>query len=190
MTTKRVLSVLLFIVGMIAGKLAYDEFFGESETVSFEDTDWLPATLLGVRYEAPFELAPMDLKLPEHIKVYVKEMTNYHYESKPIGFFLSRAEYQPGVKVDIDGAVQGAVQNMQAQKGISDFTYETSKIQKNFIDGRLVKGTCKVNGEDAEFICQLFAKDLKLLQIMTMNLSYPENRTVRDRILKSIRISL
>jgi hypothetical protein len=175
---------------MFAGKLAYDEFFAESETASFEEVDWTPSTCLGVRYEAPFELTPMDLKLPEHIKVYVKEMANYHYESKPIGFYISRAEYQPGVKPNIDGAVQGAVQNMQAEKGITDYTYEVSNIKKDFIEGRLIKGTCKVHGHDAEFICQIFLKDLKLLQIVTMNLSFPENREVRDRILKSIRISL
>ena len=190
MTTQRVLSILLFAVGIFAGKLAYDEFFGESEVASFDELDWTPSDRVGVRYEAPFELAPMDLELPEHIKVYVKEMSSYHYESKPLAFFVSRAEYQPGIKLDIEGAVNGAVQNMQAQKGITEFTYEASKVTKDFIEGRLIKGTCKVNGEDAEFIAQIYIKNVKMLQIITMNLSFPENREIRDRILKSIRISL
>jgi hypothetical protein len=190
MTTQRILSVLIFIVSMIGGKLAYDALFGESEIASFEEADWSLSRCLGVQYEAPFELAPMDLKLPEHIKIYVKEMNNYHFESKPIGFFISRAEYQPGVKPDIDGAVKGAVQNMQAQEGITDYAYVVSNIKKDFIDGRFIKGTCKVDEQDAEFVCQIFMKDLKLLQIMTMNLSFPENREIRDRILKSIRITL
>ncbi len=190
MTTSRILSILIFVVGMIAGKFAYDELFGESDTVSFEDTDWTFSDCLGVHYEAPFAVSPMELPLPEHIKRYVKEMNTYHYESKPIGLFISRAEYQQIVKPDIDGAVQGAVNNMQAQKGITDFTYKSTHIVRDFIEGRLVEGTCKLNGDDAEFVCQLFVKDMKLLQIMTMNLSYPENRAVRDRILKSVRITM
>jgi len=190
MTTNRILSILIFVVGMVGGKLAYDELFAEPETVSFEDIDWAYFDRLGVRYEAPFELAPMELDLPEYVKTYVKEMNNLHYESKAIGFFISRAEYRPGVKPNIDGAVQGAVQNMKSQKGITEFTYKASPIRKNSIEGRLVEGTCKVNEEDAEFVCQVFAKDLKLLQIMTMNLSFPENRAVRDRILKSVNITL
>ncbi|RPI02588.1 MAG: hypothetical protein EHM64_13675 [Ignavibacteriae bacterium] len=190
MTTKHIFTVLFLIIGFIGGKFAYDALFGQSDTANYEETDWTKSYCLGVAYEAPFELSLMDLQIPQNVKRYVKEMENYQFESMPITFYISRAEYQVGITPNIDGAVNGSVQSMQVQKGITDFTHNVSTIDKNSMEGRLVKGTCKINGKDAEFIAYTYLKNMKLLQIMIMNLNLPENREVKDRIIKSMRISL
>jgi hypothetical protein len=190
MTTKRILSIIFIIIGIICGKLAYNALFVQSDIAEYEDTDWIKSNYLGVTYEAPFELSPMDLQLPQNAKNYIKEMENYKFESNPIAFIISRVEYQAGVTTSINGAVDGAVQNMQAQKGITEFSYKVSNIDSNFIEGRLIKGTCKADKKDAEFIVYIYLKNLKLLQIMAMNLDFPENREIRNRIIKSIRFEL
>jgi len=189
MAAQRILSIVFIIIGIVIGKLAYNALFGESDIAEYEDADWNRSVSLGVTYEAPFELSPIEIKLPQYVKSYIKEMESYKFESRPIAFFISRAEYRDGVTIDLNGAVEGGIRNLQAQKGITDLSYKVSNIEKNFIEGRLVKGTCKVDEKDAEFVMQIYAKNLILLQIMEMNLDYPENREIRDRIMKSIRIA-
>lgn len=190
MTTKTIVSILLFIAGIIGGKYVYDTLFGQSEIASFEDSDWTRTECLGVRFEVPFELSDMDLDLPESVRQYIKVMNNYQYESKSISLFISNAEYNTGVKANIDGAVNGAVRSMEAQKGVSDFTYTVKNIEKNSIEGRLIEGTCKIKGLNAEFVGEIYLRNLKLLQILAMNLSHTENREVRDRIMKSMKVTL
>ena len=190
MTTNRVFTIIFIIIGLIGGKLAFDAVFGQSDIAEYEDTDWSRSKCVGVTYEAPFELSPIDLQLPPNVKKYIKTIENYKFESTPITFFISFSEYQPGVTPKIDGAVTGALRKMEAQKEISDFSYKVSNVDKNFIEGRLIRGTCKVDDKDAEITAYFYYKNLKLLQIMTMNLSYPENCEIRDRIIKSLRIDL
>lgn len=190
MNAKHVIAIVFSIIGIIAGRYAYQAFFGQSDTVSFEDSDWSRVQYLGITFDAPFELTPMEVPLPANVKQYVKEMKTYKYETKALGFFISRAEYQGGITPNIDGAVDGAMRNIQATKGVTDFTYTVANNDKNSMAGRLITGTCKVDKKDAEFIAHIYLKDLKLLQIMSMNLKHPENREIRDRIIKSLTISL
>lgn len=187
---KKIITIIFFIVGAIAGKYAYNVLFGQSEIASFEDSDWDIKRYAVVKVELPFDLSETDLKLPEYVKKHVKMMENYKYESKSISFFISFAEYREGIDANIDGAVDGAINNMKAGKGISDFTYTVKNIEKNFIEGRLIEGTFKLKEQDVEFIGEIFLKDLKLLQILAINLNYEENREIRDRILKSIKFDL
>jgi hypothetical protein len=190
MSAKHILTIILFAVGFIGGKYAWDKLFSESEIVSFEDSDWGRKQILGVRFESPFDLSETEVDLPNSIKQYIKIMKTYQYDAQALSLFISRVEYNDGIVTDIDGAVNGAVQNMKASKGVSDFTYDVKPITKNFLTGRLLQGTCKIKGKEAEFVGELYKKDSKLLQILSMNLSHEENREARGRIMKSMKITL
>jgi hypothetical protein len=190
MSTKHILTIILFVVGFIGGKYAWNKLFSESEIVSFEDSDWGRKQILGVQFESPFELSETEVELPPSVKQYVKLMKTYQYDSQALSLFISRAEYNDGIATDIDGAVNGAVQNMKASKGVSDFIYTVKPITKNFLAGRLLQGTCKMKGKEAEFIGEIYLKDTKLLQILSFNLNYAENREARGRIMKSMKITL
>lgn len=151
--------------------------------------DWKFQSYLGVQLEAPFELSKTELELPVGVKPFVKKLDTYKYDTKALGLFISRAEYKEGIPTDIDGAVQGGIQNMQAGEGVSDFSYEVKPISKNYWEGRRVTGTMKFKGKDAEFVFEIYKNNSKLLQIISSNLVYPENREARERIMKSVRIS-
>ncbi|MFC2082209.1 hypothetical protein ACFLR4_03110 [Bacteroidota bacterium] len=190
MSWRTVGSILAIIIGFIAGKFAYNALFGESEIASYEIHEWLNRSYIGVTFEAPFELSEADLELPLVLKPYVKNMETYNYESKAVALFLSKIEYNPDIPVDIDGAAEGAAANMGANEDVTEFNYEVEKIEKNFIEGRRMTGGFKLNDKDTEFVAELYVQKSKLLQILITNLSYPENREVRDRILKSFKVTL
>ncbi|MBI1939568.1 MAG: hypothetical protein HYS25_15775 [Ignavibacteriales bacterium] len=189
MTWKRIFSILIFIASFIGGKFAYSALFGESDTVSFEASDWKFQSYLGVQFESPFELSKTELELPVGVKPFVKKFDTYKYDTKALGLFISRAEYKEGIPSDIDGAVQGGIQNMQAGEGVSDFSYEVRPISKNYWEGRRATGTMKFKGKDAEFAFEVYKNNSKLLQIISTNLIYPENSAVIERIMKSMQIS-
>ena len=190
MSWKTVGSILVFIISFIAGKFAYNALFGESDTASYEIHEWLNRSYIGVTFEAPFELSVADLELPMMLKPYVKKMETYNYESNAVALFLSKIEYNPDIPVDIDGAAEGAAASMGATEDVKEFDYKVEKIEKNFLEGRRITGSFKLNDKDAEFIGEFYARNSKLLQILITNLSYPENREVRDRIFKTCKITL
>jgi hypothetical protein len=190
MTKNHIISIVFLIIGFIGGKYAYDMFFTESEIVSFEDSDWGRKNILGVRFDAPFELSETEIDLPPSVGKYVKVMNTFQYTAQSLSLFVSRAEYNEGISLNLDGAVNGSVQNMKANKDITDFNYEIKPIEKHSLTGRLLQGTCKMKGKDAEFIGEIYLKDTKLIQILSFNLSHEENREARDRIMKSVSIAL
>jgi hypothetical protein len=190
MTKRHIISIIFLIIGAVGGKYAYDMFFAESEIVSFEDSDWSRKNILGIRFEAPFELSETEIDLSHSVRQYLKEMNTFEYTAQSLSLFLSRAEYKDGIPLSLDGAVNGAIQNMKASKGVSDFIYEVNPIEKHSLTGRLVQGTCKMKEKDAEFIGEVYLKDTKLIQILSFNLSYEKNREARERIMKSMNIAL
>lgn len=190
MTSKRILLILVSILASIGGKLAYDALFEESEIVSFESLDWRHRNYIGVEFEAPFELSEVDLELPVHIKPFVQTLATYKYDSKSLSLFISRAEYKEGISTDLNGAVQGATQNMKANDDITDFSFEVKPFSRNFLEGRLVNGTFKVKEKDAEFVAEFYKNGSKLMQILCVNLKYDENREARERIMKSLNVTL
>jgi len=190
MVKKQIIFIIFLIIVIIGGMLVYNALFKQSEIAEYDDEDWSRSRCLGVAFEAPFELSLMDLQLPDNVEKIIKKIENYKFDSKSIVFFISRAEYNNGVTVNIDGAVEGAVMNIKASKEITDLTYEVSNNYENSFEGRLVKGKYKINKKDSEFIAHFYVNNLKMLQILITNLDFPENREVRDRIMESIRITL
>ncbi|MBN1397641.1 MAG: hypothetical protein JXA06_06390 [Bacteroidetes bacterium] len=190
MDKKQIVFIVFCVAGAIAGMIIYNVFFKQSDVAEYDKDDWSRSRCLGVAFEAPFELSVMDMELPDYVRKMIKTMENYKYDSKAIALFISRTEYQEGVKVNIDGAVQGSVTNIKASREITDLTYDVTNNYDNTFEGRIVKGKYKINKKDAEFIAHFYVNNLKMLQILITNLDIPENREVRDRILKSVRVTL
>jgi hypothetical protein len=190
MTKNRIISIIFLIIGAIGGKYAYDMYFAEPDIVTFEDSDWGRKNILGVRFEAPFELSETEIDLPRSVKQYVKAMNTFQYTALSLSLFVNRTEYNDGIPLNLDGAVNGAIQTMKATEGVSDFNYEVKPIEKHSLTGQLLEGTCKMKGKEAEFISEVYLKDSKLIQILSFNLKHEKNREARERIMKSINIIL
>jgi hypothetical protein len=79
---------------------------------------------------------------------------------------------------------------MSASKGMSDYSYESKPINKNLLEGRLINGTCKVKGKEAEFVAEFYKYNLKLMWVYCLYLKHDENRDVKDQIMNSLKITL
>jgi hypothetical protein len=190
MSRKLVISIVVIIVASIAAKLAYNYLSSESSTVSFEETDWLQREYLGVQFESPFELSVKELELPPSVQEFVKTMQTYAYDSKSISLFIGLCEYKEGTPVNIDGAVDGAMQNMKKEKDVSDFKYDVIPFSTSSQTGRLITGTFKIKKQEAEFVAKFYSRDTKFLQIICLNLSNDANREASGRIMKTMKVNL
>ena len=190
MTWKITLSILIFAIAVIGGKFAYDAFLSDSETELFQQTDWKQQNLVGISFEAPFELSESKVNLTPDLKSAILNMETYKYTSKPMALFISKAEYDRGIPVDLDGAVKGAINNIERNDGVSDFDYNVENIVKDSITGRRIEGKLNIKGEAAVIVAELFNKNSILIQIMCTSLDLTENRSVIDRIFNSIKLDL
>ena len=117
-------------------------------------------------------------------------MISYKYESKAIGVFVSKVEYKEGVETSFDGAVQGTINGLQNAEGVSDFKHEIKDIKRIYLKGKQIKGSFKIKDRTSEFLGEMYSSGQKLLQILCVNLNYHENREIRDKIMKSVKIKL
>jgi hypothetical protein len=190
MTGKNIASVVLFIIALVGGRYAFEALFAESEVASFDESKWKQCSYAGITFDSPFELEEVDMEIPLTLRSYVKEMKNFVYESKSLTFFISKAEYKSGIPVDIDGAIDGALSNMEMTEGVSDFTFDVQTIDKNNSECRKATGKFRIDKYDSEFVALMHVKKSTLVQILSTNLSYDENRSVRDRIFESLNVKL
>lgn len=190
MTGKNIASVIIFIIALVGGRYAFKAIFAEPEIASFEESKWKQCSYEGITFDSPFELEELDVEIPFTLKAYVKEMKNFVYESKSLTLFVSKAEYKAGIPVDIDGAIDGALSNMKRTDGVSDFTFDVQTIDKINSECRKATGNFKINENDSEFVALLHVKKSTLVQILSTNLSYDENRAIRDRIFESLDVKL
>ena len=189
---KIIISIIIFSAAFVAGKYAYDFFFNEPEIASFETVDWRTRILTdaGVTMQAPFDLDPINIEVPAYVKQMLKSISNYKYESKAIGVFVSKAEYKEDVEISFEGAVNGALNGLKNAEGVTDFKHEITDIRKNYLNGKQIKGSFKIKDHTSEFLGEMYRDRNKLLQILCVILNFDENREIRDKIMKSIRIKL
>jgi len=185
-----VVSIMIFVICAIGGKLAYDALFNDPEITSFEESKWRNREYLGIKFESPFELSETEVDLPKFIKPFVKYMNTYEYDSKALCLGVSRSENIEGLSVDIDGAVKGMMMSLDADDDVSGLDYEASPVYKHYLEGRKITGKIKMKGKNAVITAELFKSGSKLIQILWTNLDFPENREVGERIMQSIRIQL
>ena len=188
MSTKTIVSIIAVILGFVIGKLAYDYFFSESDTVSFDQGDWQSRSYLDFTFEAPFELTPADVDLPPAVKKFVSKTEMAKYDTRALSFIINRTEYIDGTPTDIDGAVRGAMANMKLANGVTDFEYESSTANRDSLEGRSMKGTFKLKGHDTEFNGRIYKLKTRLWVLICVNLVKEENRAARERVMKSVKL--
>jgi hypothetical protein len=143
-----------------------------------------------ILFSKTYHYPKIEVDLPANIKQFVQSMTTYKYDSKSLSLYISRAEYKEGIPTDLNGAVQGATRNLKASDDITDFSYDVKPSERTYLEGRVVNGTLKMKGKDAEFVGEFYKDGSKLLQILCIHLKHDENRQARDRIMKSLNVTL
>ena len=174
------------------GKEVASGLFVPKEKIEIESSDWkfrnIPNS--GLALETPFELTKGSLELPAEYRSFIKEMSVYQYSSDPISFNLAYATYSDQIEPNLDGAANGAINNMKSGKGVSGFTSSINNIYLGEIPGRMIIGNFKLHNRPVEYKGVVYISGSKSWQIIGVYLSKDENRVVVNRIINSIHISL
>jgi len=157
------------------------------------DQKWVKTTYgdFGLTVETPVKLAKGDLPVPENVRQLLDKMDAYNYLSaKGFKILITSIRYSPSVgSVSLEGAADGASNEVRGQKGVSDFTVTQESINKNGIAGIVQKGSLKQNGTRVEFLNAILSQGLILWQVWVGYESDDEvGRIAAKRVIDSIEI--
>ena len=97
--------------------------------------------------------------------------------------------YQPGIEVDIDGAVNGAIQTLKAQKGVTNVSTQVTDITVDGIAAKRIYGTLQAAQKEMIFNAILIGEKDVLRQVIiarTKGDTYAEK--MEQRILASVKL--
>lgn len=192
-TSKAVYLIIIIIIVSLAGtvgKEAAKKLFSPSKKVNVDNSDWKIKNIFysGLTIETPFELKESILELPTEYRNMIKEMLSYQYSSNPFSMNVAYVVYPDEIIPDLDGAVQGAINNMRAAKGVESFSSSVSNIIMDGLPGRMINGKYSIQNNQAEFIGVVYTVNSKSWQILCTFISNNENRSVAQRIINSVQI--
>jgi hypothetical protein len=156
--------------------------------------EWKRVTLgnLGLSVEAPFVFKEKDVqdKLTPEVKKLVKDMDSFFEEQGDDFYGAMVAEYTDGVTISVEGAMDGAIQEMI---NTAKAKVENRKDEEKIINGNKVNYTiatlARTTQDKMELQIAILSKGQRIFQIM--GLYKPQEDEVRKivkRIIGSIEI--
>jgi hypothetical protein len=144
-----------------------------------------------VSLETPKVLKAQDLQIPAQMQQVIVSNAFFTYGSMISEFFVAvnTTEYNPEIDFNIDKAVVGAAQMVEAQPEISDFQYEVEDSSIDGKDCKLIKGTYKSNGSNRSYIQYVIEQNHMLQQVIVVH-KIDDNyaKDIQKQIIKSIRL--
>jgi len=144
-----------------------------------------------VTIETPVVLKAFSLDLPTEVNAAMLSMGNFVYGSYISGFsiYVSTGMYQEGIEVDMEGAVNGAIQNLKAQKGVTNVSTQVADITVDGIAAKRIYGTLQAAQKEMIFNAILIGEKDVLRQVIiarTKGDTYAEK--MEQRILASVEL--
>ncbi len=188
--------LMLFVLGGTAWyfgiQYAKDKIIGHPSLELLEGK-WYKANYgyPAITMETPVVLKPMQIPLPPEAQQMLKSISFFEYGSYISGFTIvvSTGEYSEMIEPNEEGAVNGAIQNMKAQKGISDVQY---KVEDASIDGthcKRIYGKLNAENKVMVFNTYMIMEDHFMRQIIIARSKedkYAEK--IENRIINSIHL--
>ncbi len=140
----------------------------------------------GITIEIPFDLEKADLPLPDDVKKYILEMQTYNHDDEEVSLFLNHIRYNDDVAANVDGAAEGAINNMKITEGIADFSSKISKTTCSSKSARIIEGSLILNGRKAGFMGIIITDGAHLWQVLTNFFSGEKNEKMAERIINSV----
>ncbi len=143
--------------------------------------------------ETPKVLKAHELRIPEEMKQAIISNGTFEYGSLLSGFqiMFSIIEFNPEVDFNIENAVTNAVKLIEAQEGVSNFTYEVTDIEHKGIKGKEIIGTLEYKHIKMHYVQQLYMNGQALQQIVIARKeqdAYAEK--IQKRVFESIKLQI
>ena len=143
-----------------------------------------------ISFVLPKPPKPARPNLPDELWQFLVDIETYSYkEADNYQFMASSVTYAPFINANIEGAAQGAVKEMENQKGITNLKFKENAYTLGKLSGLIQHGTFIKNDEVFEFTSVYFTRKSNLWQVM-MNHRRGDvyGRKITEKILKSLKI--
>ena len=184
---------IFYAIGQFGGKSIFDYFLSDETPQNIMEQEWVKSSYgeLGLTLETPIRLTKGTLELPDHVKQYIVRFDSYNnLSNKGFKVFANSTLYVSELReVNLQGAADGSVQEMKAQKGVTDFTYEEDKTALGEIPGIIQRGRYKQDGQGINFMNVLYAKDVRLWHVTVGWFEKDElGPAAAERVIRSISV--
>lgn len=188
---------IMIAIGSIGGRFASEEVMAfirsEKTAVEILDQEWDKRAYgdLGLFLESPLELTKVDLPIPENVKGFIDKINSFYSEtSKGFKIHANSIQYNPSaIEGNLEGAADGAVNEMKMLQGVSNFDYTQENTELNDIPGIMQKGSFVINKIEYQFVNVTYLKGLRLWQVLLGYQTDDEvGRQAVQRVLNSVEI--
>jgi hypothetical protein len=185
-----VAAVIICIIGMF--EIGIEIFAAPLTTDELMEADWNEQTYgpPEITLSLPKELKPQVPRIPDEMWRYVSELESYHFtEKESYNFSLTCAEYIPLIKISLEGAANGGIEEIKNTKGISNVKFSETPYTLGKMKGIMQHGSLQENEEAMEFTVLYLTRKSSMWQIIFIHPWGDANgRKVSERILKSLKV--
>lgn len=176
---RRLIGVIIgvFLALIVAiGAISYYGFNYVKDSITGHPTkellegDWYHSSYgyPAIGIETPKVLKAINTGVPPEAMQMMTSNATFAYGSFLSGFYvmLTTVEFNEQVPLEIDNIVSSALQMIQSQEGVSDFSYDEEDITINEVSGKKLTGTIKINNEEAVLKQFVFVNEQAVQQIV------------------------
>jgi len=189
-----VITVTFVTLGANFGNKLVSSLFSKS-TESIYNSEWKTETysVPYITLDTPVELKKeddVDNELPQEVKDLIVTMGNFGYESSNFTVLVSSVSYVSAVQVNPNDAITGAMQEIEKQSEVSDFSFTTESYDRiNGLPGVKAAGGMIEDGTKIEFQAVYLATKNHLWSVFVAFKKDDENgQKIADKMLNSIEI--
>ncbi|MFU8844529.1 MAG: hypothetical protein ACNA7V_12065 [Bacteroidales bacterium] len=192
---KLLVGLLVILLLSFAGFFLFKAIFFQT-LEKYSASEWTVQTCgtLGLRLSSPVALqASHNLEneiTPEARRLLVKiESWVHETRNRKLRVMANSFQYNPGISISLNGAVEGSIREIRSRKGVSGFTYDIASISYNGIPGRLITGRWKEDKMVVGFQEAIFAQGSFMWQVHAgYDYQDPQGEDIASRIIGSIMI--
>jgi len=164
---------------------------------SYTEKEWIlqDCGTLGLQLSSPLKLKSdnsiekqlngQQVNSIDNIESYMAETLNHR-----LYIMANSFRYSSGVVASLEGSVQGSLREMKAQPGVTGFKFDVTPTKFNDIQGALIKGKWKKDGNYLGFQQVIYVDKNVLWQVMVgYDLTDPFGEKIAEKVIQSINIT-
>lgn len=143
-----------------------------------------------ISLETPYPLNSTSLPVPESARSMINQMSVFRYAGSPkVKIMVNSATYAASIKVSIESAADGAMQQLKNTSSISSVEYNQKEIRIGKKKSIVQTGTYYERGKKIDFENLVVMEKQNFWNVLVWyEYGYPEGQKIKERIFKSIKI--
>jgi hypothetical protein len=141
--------------------------------------------------ETPYKPDTITLLYPAEVKSIILSTAAYtiNENAGAFGMLMNYVEYNPNIPLSFDDAIQGSINSMENQPGVTDLSSSLAPYAIKDHEASMVNGTLKKYGVPFKFHMLVFSGEHQLSQIIVeFHEDDEEAEKASERIFKSLKI--